>query len=80
MIAFFSTPLGLAVAVAAVILAIRCFGELLAFAAKAAVVLLVLGAAAYCLGWDPPVFDSGKPETQAAPTQPRSAVPVRWRI
>ena len=77
MIAFFSTPLGLVVAVAAVILAIRCFGELLAFAARAAVVLLLVGVVAYFLGWQPPVLSDEEPET--APTRAGSTF-VHWRI
>lgn len=76
MLTFLQTPLGLVCAIAAAILAVRCFGELLAFAARAAVVMLVLGVVAYFLGWQPPILSDDVP---ASPSRGDTQF-VRWRI
>lgn len=55
MIAFFTTPLGLAVLVAAVIAAALFLGEALRFAARLALVALLVGAALYFMGFAPVV-------------------------
>jgi len=54
-IAFFTTPLGLAVIVAAVIAATLFLGEALRFAARLALVALLVGGALYFVGFAPVV-------------------------
>jgi hypothetical protein len=54
-IAFFTTPLGLAVLVAAVIAAALFLGEALRFAARLALCALLVGVVLYLIGWAPVV-------------------------
>ncbi len=55
MVAFLTTPLGLAVLVAAVIAAALFLGEALRFAARLALVALLVGAVLYAIGFEPVV-------------------------
>lgn len=55
MIAFLTTPLGLAVLVAAVIAATLFLGEALRIVARLALVALLVGAVLYFAGWAPVV-------------------------
>jgi len=69
MIAFFASPLGLAIITVAVIAAALFLGEALRFAARLALVALLVGAALYFIGF-PPVVEF----VNSAPTHVQRAI------